>query len=117
MKPAKSDIKDGSLSNNNELVTANNIQHSFLYRFGTKAAIYTGGAAGSWAAAWQCIHVFPSIFSLLQSVAATGMAKGTVITFAAGGAVTKAFIRKIPHDKKNPEATKTNDKVRIQSKL
>ncbi|CAM4957462.1 unnamed protein product [Rotaria socialis] len=113
MKPARQDIKDGSLSNNNELVTANNNQHSFLYRFGTKAAIYTGGAAGSWAAAWQCIHVFPSIFSLLQSVAATGMAKGTVITFAAGGAVTKAFI----DAKKNPEATKTNDKVRIQSKL
>ncbi|CAF4165719.1 unnamed protein product, partial [Rotaria magnacalcarata] len=42
MYPARHDIKDESLSSNNELVTANNNQHSFFYRFGTKTVIYTG---------------------------------------------------------------------------
>ncbi|CAF3271475.1 unnamed protein product [Rotaria sp. Silwood2] len=119
-----------------EQISTNNQQNSFLVRFGKRAFVYTSAVGvvgfigiptalswvgfssagiklGSLAAAWQSTHYLPGAFSLVQSAAATGAAKGVLTSVGVIGALKQAF----NDAKKNPNETNIDNHQKIRSKL
>ncbi|CAF1151208.1 unnamed protein product [Rotaria sordida] len=136
METIKQDTKDVTVGNNNELINTNNQQNSFALRFVKRASVYTGVicvvgmfgvptalswigftsmgvTVGSWAAWWQATHFVPGIFSLMQSVTATGAVGALFIKVGIGAALTKAFI----DASKTSNETKPDNNEKVQSKL